>query len=116
MNQKLYDRLRLDAKREYEDKIRSIDMVWKMSQVGTAKGASLRGRKGDVTDIIRGFLPTLKGQNFTLREVAALAEEQTPEPPKRSSISSALRRLQEDGTLKIVTEGKGKRATVYRVG
>jgi hypothetical protein len=73
------------------------------------------GDEADLIDAVRSVLSQLPPQ-FTVRHVIAKLSESHPlqHPERRlASISSALRRLANTGSIELIQAGKGRRASVY---
>jgi len=122
MNQREYERLKADALSEYKRKLDAIEMVWRMSgganQTGASSNSFLESSvgKGFLSQAIRNALKLLPGE-FNIRDVEKqiLAIDQAlASRIKRASLSSALKRLEEEKEIVLVEKGKGKRASRYR--
>ena len=70
-------------------------------------------------EVLRIVLQTMRpGEPFTIRDVMAEVKERhsrTAHLYKQVSVSAVLQRAAERGELEVVSAGKGKRATTYRI-
>ena len=139
MNRKEYEVLKRQAenkfqaaKAEFEADVAAIDRVWRISQGnGVVKtdpvndnpawlqpnavtnGDSRDAKKGEVADAVASVLP-VDSRIFNWKDIDQGLSQQHPNVPRnRTTISQILRRFEEDGTLAIAEQGKGRRATKY---
>ena len=119
MNQREYERLKSQAQAEYRRTIEAIERVWQMSGGATRKGPThgdSTTRKGKIKDAVRQAVAELSGE-FSVRDIEKQIQDDDPELAakiKRPSLSSALKRLEADEEIVLVTPGSGKRASTYR--
>ena len=105
------------ANKEYQDRLATLNWAFQGGKADLSDAAqraandpSSRVIKGEIEKAILGALSQL-GATFNHRDVENVLANRGI---KRSSLSSALRRLAQDRThLKVAEQGKGKRATVY---
>jgi hypothetical protein len=105
-----------ELKRKYEERKRAIQLVWEISKQQSER---VRGtvRHGEVIDSVRQILQDLHTA-FSLRDVEAALKGRYPRTAassSRKSISSALRRLRNEGVIEMIRHGKGKAPSVYVV-
>lgn len=118
MREPEYKRLRRKIQAECDEKLKALDLVYRMSG-GMSKRDDQNGRssKGVVSRAVRNALQRMTGE-FGVREIEKQIKLDDPASSiKRASISSTLKRMAEDeGEREIVRtgEGKGKRASKYR--
>jgi hypothetical protein len=117
MREPEYRRLRRKIETEYQEKLRALDMVFRMSGGASSRNddEGARKSKGAVSQAVRNALPKLTGE-FGVREVEKQVQDDDPTSNfKRASISSTLKRMAEDEEVIVRTgEGKGKRGSKYR--
>jgi hypothetical protein len=120
MRKSEYLRLKKQIEAEYRHKLESLETVWHMV---STNGSSADGddgpkrRNGGLNSAIKALLPALKLEaTFNQPTVLELLKERSPELGATSaSVSSALRRLEQDGLIGLVERGAGQRATTYSV-
>ena len=115
MNEKEYERLKRAIREEHEEKLKAIEIVWKMAGNTRGSGTAKRGPKGEVLKVVKRAIETITSE-FTHHHVLETAKQADPRMLglNRASVASALRRLAADGVLAIVQQGKGKRPSLYR--
>jgi hypothetical protein len=117
MREPEYRRLRRKIEAEYQEKLKALDLVFRMSGGASAKNGDQNARKskGAVSQAVRNALSRIGGE-FDVRDVEKQIKINDPTSNfKRASISSTLKRMAEDGDEIICTEkGKGKRVSKYR--
>lgn len=121
VNEREYLRLRRQIEDDAKRKLDALDLVWKMMRDPTngvrSDDDANPVKRGAIDASVREVLPQLNGV-FGPREVRACVEKKNPTlagQVNRSTVSSALRRLAEEGLITVVQHGKGKRPTRYRV-
>jgi hypothetical protein len=95
------------AKEEALRSLRTVKELW--GRADWEPGAT-------IINGIRRLLPSISG-DFTLETVVALLETTTHASVpnlKRTSVSTALRRLRKDRLIELVRPGSGKRPATYR--
>ena len=119
MHEREYKKLKREIQAEYDEKIKALEMVWRMSGGASQSASKNSGTaigKGSLLQAVRYALPKISGE-FTLREVIKQIQADNPvfaETLKRASLSSTLKRLANDKEIVLVMEGKGKRASKFR--
>jgi len=118
VNEREYRRLLQQVEDEYRRKKDALEIVWKMTQT-TSNGHSVgeaRMKRGTIEGLVRDVLAHMRGE-FSPREVIERINQMPNVPAEldRSSVSSALKRLADDGVLEVTEVGKGKRASRYRL-
>ena len=120
MNQKEYERLKRKIEEESQKKLNAIEMVWEMSGSPAAKQTKRletpqRAKRGFLSKAVKEVLSILPDE-FVPWDVEKLIFDKFPElqgTVKSASLSSTLKRMADDGEIKIVELGAGKRATRY---
>jgi hypothetical protein len=116
MHEREYKRLKRQIQAEYDEKLKALDMVWKMSGgIAPNSSKSVRGGKGALLEAVRLALPRLSGE-FSVKDVEKQIQSDNPTlTVKRASLSSTINRLalDKDGIV-LVLKGKGKRPTIYK--
>jgi hypothetical protein len=116
MREPEYKRIKKKIETEYHEKLRALDMVFRMSNASLVKngGQDARKSKGAVPQAVRNALHKITGE-FTASDIESQIKTDDPTSIfKRASISSTLKRLAEDEEIICTTEGKGKRPSKYR--
>jgi hypothetical protein len=116
MREPEYKRLKRKIESEYQEKLKALDMVFRMSGGISTKNNNQDARKtkGAVPQAVRNALQKITGE-FTVRDIEKQMKADDPTSAfKRASISSTLKRLAKDEEIVCVVEGKGKRASKYR--
>ncbi len=115
MNEREYFKLKQQIQAEYAEKLRALDLIWKMSQQATHRNGGAVGiRRGQLLKSVRDVLALMPSE-FSVGDIANLLRERNPDlQPKRSSLSTLLKRLAKAGELGVVQVGRGKRGTTYR--
>jgi len=115
MNEREYDRLKREIEADYRKKIDALELIWELSG-GQRKNGSVHqssGIRGSLLKAIQTAVSETNGE-FTVRKIEEMIKEKTPEIElKRPSISSSLQRLAEEGEIRVLESGSGKRPTVY---
>lgn len=130
MNEREYQRLRRKIVERYNRDLEALDRVRRISDdsddvddSGTGAGAGTAAvssaRIVGLLDVVRTAVWAQSG-TFNLRDVIAKIEEQNPEVGdllvgKSTSVSSALKRLQDENCIEVVQLGSGKRPSIYRL-
>lgn len=121
MHQREYERLKRQFKLDYEKKIAALELIYEATNTGTigesGDGSSRKERTAGLKDTVRKILPNV-GPTFSLNDVAMALEQDDSEglgSVKKASLSSVLKRLEEDGIITVVERGSGKRASVYKL-
>jgi hypothetical protein len=116
VNEREYRRLRQQIEDDYRRKIDALEVVWKLSaNTSNGNSAEVPVKRGTIDNLVRNVLGSMTGQ-FSPRDVMEEMQK-IPDFPggiNRSSVSSALKRLADDGVLSVVQIGKGKRASRYQ--
>jgi hypothetical protein len=123
MRESEYSRLKAQIEKEYRQKLDALETVWKMANTNghkpDAAKRTRRRRNGGLNSAISPLLSELKKQEtFSQPQVLKLLQDQRPELAASitpAAVSSALRRMEEDGLIKLVLQGAGQRASTYRV-
>jgi hypothetical protein len=114
MHQREYDRLKKQIEGEYRDKLRALDLVWKMA--GKNSSAKPKGdpKEGSLASFVRQAVERIGGR-FTLRDVVAgcEADSSTDVEIRLPSVSGILKRMADQGAIKVVEQGSGRRPTIY---
>jgi hypothetical protein len=116
MKEPEYRRLKRKIEDEYQEKLKALDMVFRMSGGASTKNDKQAGResKGAVPQAVRNALQRMTGE-FTVREVEKQIKIADPTSAfKRASISSTLKRLAKDEEIVCIEEGKGKRGSKFK--
>lgn len=111
-----YRRLKRRIEDEYQEKLKALDMVFRMSGGASSKnGEQGRTSKGVVSQAVRSALLKMSGE-FGVRDIEKQIKTDDPTSAiKRASISSTLKRMAEDETEITCTEkGRGKKVSKYR--
>ena len=114
-----YIRLKAQIEAEYKHKLESLETVWRLASSGTSAdgkdGRPKRRRNGGLNTAIKALLPELE-TGFSQPKVFEILRSRKPElEVTPASVSSALRRLEEDGDIEIVERGAGQRPSTYQV-
>jgi hypothetical protein len=117
MNEREYKRLRQQIQDDCKRKLEALDLVWQMAGPGSRGDEASEApiRRGAIDGLVRQVVPLMKDA-FTPRHVMERINE-LPDVPagiNRSSVSSALKRLADEGQIDVVETGRGKRASRYR--
>jgi hypothetical protein len=109
-----YHRLKKRIQQEYDEKIKALDMVFRISGGGSpAREANTRSSKGAVGQAVRAAIQKMSG-NFVVRDIENQLKSDDPTSKiKRASISSTLKRLADDDEIKLVEEGKGNKGSIF---
>ena len=120
MNQREYNRMKAEIEADYRHKMEALELVWNMAGGASRNGAEAASTtlgKGTLLKAVRHTLADLSG-DFTLHDVMKKISLNNPSLAaklKQPSLSSALKRLAEDGIITLVSRGRGKRASIYRM-
>jgi hypothetical protein len=114
MNEREYERLKRQIRQECAEKLKALETVWAMARNRKSDETNdIDSRKGEVLAMVKEAIKDLHGP-FTQREIRTALAHMNPDVKlKRASVSSALRRLAQDGTIMVLETGKGKRSTKY---
>lgn len=117
MNEREYNRLKKQVNEEYARKLVALDLVYEMSRSGSGGlvNSTPSLPMGELSKAVRMAVDT-QITTFTVREIEEKIIESQPEYKSainRTSISSALKRLEKDGYIVMIERGKGKRASRY---
>jgi hypothetical protein len=115
MREPEYRRLKKKIEDEYRDKLKALDMVYRMAAPSNShdNGNDARQSKGVVRQAVLKSLQSISG-DFSAREVENQIKIDDPTATyNRASISSTLKRM-ENHSIVVVLQGKGKRPTSYR--
>lgn len=110
--------MKAEIEAEYRRKLESLEMVWKMSGGASSNGSRTADTvlgKGQLQKAVQHALADITG-DFDLHDVWKKIRLNNPALAatlKQPSLSSALKRLAEDGTITAVSVGRGKRASIY---
>jgi hypothetical protein len=133
MDRAEYQQLKQRAETEYRENVNAIERVWAMSQVAdpSTNGAAdspprprrpytrrkkAGAGKGALIKAVRTAIDELEGK-FTFRQVhEAILNRNRSLVVKRTTLKATMKRLADAGELVIVTQGIGRRATVYLKG
>ncbi len=131
MNQRKYEKLKEEAKnkynktvadalKDYKEIIAAIEKVWRLLKQpkgdASLSASGRRVKRGELAAAIREAIDAAH-QTFTAPEVAEWLKTHNPdltEKTARSSVSSYLRRLAEEGKIVVIEKGAGKRPTKYK--
>ncbi|MCA9309841.1 MAG: hypothetical protein KDA21_01465 [Phycisphaerales bacterium] len=86
--------------------------------VGGGSGSAAPGRQeGSGADLARRAIGQLRGQAFSVDAVVELVAQTVSDNdmPSRSSVSSALARMADNGELTVVAKRRGRRAAKYAI-
>lgn len=121
MNEREYIRLRKKAQEEYDEKIKALDLVWKMAGGGAARNgakprtSSSNGLREAIIEIAgEGGLP----ETFNQNHVMGALENAKPDlavRTRRTYLSTTLKKLSDEEFLQLVEVGRGKRPSSYKV-
>ena len=121
MNEREYDRLRKKAQDEYNEKIKALELVWKMAGGGASRNgakpraSSSNGLRQAIVEVIgEGGLPETFNQNHVLSALEKIKPDVAARV-RRPHLSITLRKLSDEEFLELVEVGKGKRPTSYKV-
>ncbi len=114
----MYEREYLRLKKEIEDRCRkdleALERVWQLSKRDEPDN---KIKRGDLQNAIVRVVSELK-QDFTAEQVLARLKTAAPEigeKTKASTVSSALKRMHENGEIDAVIRGIGRKPSVYRL-
>lgn len=101
-----------------EAKLRALAVVRDLSERRDTPnaGISTAGNQNNLHEMVRDAIQAIEG-DATLQTVMAWVEAANPDlrdTIKPKSVSTALRRLAENGVLEVVDQGSGRRPTTYR--
>lgn len=114
MNEREYNKLRVKVEAEYHEKLKALELVYKMSG-GAKGGGSSAFTNGNLANEVRKAVESQPGI-FNVRDVVKSIVSANPGQTSelnKTSISGVLRRLEADRQIVLVERGKGKRATTY---
>jgi hypothetical protein len=121
MRESEYLRLKAQIEKEFKYKLEALDTIYKMSSTNghhpDSNKPKRRRRNGGLNSTIKPLLPELKQIGF-FGQPKVLEMLRTAQPELEvtaAAVSSALRRLAEDGDIDLVEQGAGQRASTYRV-
>ena len=112
--------MKAEIEADYRHKMEALELVWNMARGANRNGAEAASAtlgKGTLLKAVRPILSDLSG-DFTLHDVMkkiSLSNPSLAAKLKQPSLSSALKRLAEDGVITLVSRGSGKRASIYRM-
>ncbi|MBZ5526078.1 MAG: hypothetical protein LAP21_27980 [Acidobacteriia bacterium] len=125
MKEREYTRLRERLEEDYRRDLESLDRVFRLSggdpqALAKSSGQVKRGKKvdrGALSQAIDEVLPKFGSADFTAADIYQEIQRRHPDMElKESSVSSAVVRLAEDdGPLTVVSQGKGRRASIFKV-
>ena len=121
MKEPEYLRLKAKIEKEFKYKLDALETVWKMASTNghlpDSNRPKRRRRTGGLNSAIKPLLPALKTVGtFSQPKVLEMLRSAQPElEVTAAAVSSALRRLAEDGDINLVEQGAGQRASTYRV-
>jgi len=99
--------------KEAEDAIRGFELAWKLVGEGSPSG---RRRKSDVSDVVGLALDGMIDQ-FQVSDVVKIIEDKYPDhaPVNRSTVSTALMKMANDGEIDLVKRGQGRIGSVFKL-
>ena len=113
MKEREYLRLKRQIDAEYQEKMRALELVWRMSGKPAPRPEWLP--RTAVQQMVQAFLNQWRDNEFSLDEVFKYVRQESPNIlVNRSSLSKALRRFVQDGELEITFQGKGNKPSRYR--
>ncbi|HEV8587709.1 MAG TPA: hypothetical protein VGQ72_02450 [Pyrinomonadaceae bacterium] len=122
MRESEYLRLKAQIEKDCQQKLQALETVWQLASTNGHKPVTSRKRRrrnGGLNSAITPLLPELKQQDtFSQPQVFTMLQEKQPELAATitpAAVSSALRRMEEDGLISLVVQGAGQRASTYRV-
>lgn len=118
MNEREYLRLKRRIEDERRQKLDALELVWQMASANGDKDSdSTDGiKRGDLQNAILRAIQQFN-HDFTAEQVLAkirVTDPEIGEKAKSSSVSSALKRLN-DQEVETVIRGVGRKPSVYRV-
>lgn len=111
MKEREYLQLKDKVRAEYLEKLRALDLVWKMSKESSPGGGGKSADRGSLTAAIRQFIGEAKG-DFSINDVEAALKATIPQV-KKPSIATVFRRLM-GKVIEEVSRGSGRRSSTYR--
>lgn len=125
MNERDYLRLKRKFTKEYESKLRALELIWQEVS-GCKKPPKERKEAPDdngTTAAVRGnsaaavaeFVGQWTGEHFSAKQVESWIAETKGFAAHRTTIIHKLRRMLNDNELTLVSQGSGKRASQYSI-
>jgi len=112
MDEKEYQTLKDQARDEYQEKIKAIETVWRMSNK-----QSPPPEPPSTAEMIKRALPSFGEKAFTVNEMKAAIETMYPETKGRiriTSLSGTFTRMAKRGeAIRVQRKGSGTTAAIY---
>jgi hypothetical protein len=113
MKEREYLRLKRQIEAEYQEKMKALDLVWRMA--GKPEQRPGRLPRTAIQQLVRTFVNEWHEGDFSVDEVTNYLRQQSPTAVvSRSSLSKALRRFVLNRQLEITSQGKGRKPRRYR--
>ena len=119
MKESEYNRLRRQIEDEYQQKIDALELVWDMANSQQPKRAKRkapgkRQSKGIADALVDAALEAFSDEAFIVKDVCEWIEKEEGGEVDRTTLSHKLKARVIRGEIEIVSEGKGRKPTVYR--
>src|SRR5258707_949265 len=121
MNERDYLRLKRKFAKEYEGKIRALELIWQEVSGGKKppkerkdqpeENGTTAAARGNSAAAVAEFVSQWKGENFSARQVESWIAETKGFAAHRTTIIHKLRRMLNENELRLVSQGSGKRAS-----
>jgi hypothetical protein len=114
MHEREYKRLKKQIEGEYRDKLRALDLVWKMAAKNGSTKPKAETIDSTLANVVRNAVERTS-KTFTLRDVVSVCRSEMPngEQLRLPSVSGILKRMADQGVIIVVEVGKGRRPTTY---
>lgn len=113
MHEREYNRLRKQIESEYRDKLRALEIVWKMAGKNGVVPRKAVVDDGSLAGMVRTAVDRTEG-TFSMRDILAYCREEGDATIRQSSVSAILKRMADQRLVSIVEAGSGRRPTSYR--
>jgi hypothetical protein len=123
MTPALYLQARMKLDQEYRKRLRSLDDVWALFHDSAPPPQLIQSHADAENEIkVRGaWMQLVKEvaaettETFTSADIEeAIIEKHQTVTIERAPLSNYLKKLAEEGFLKIIEQGRGRRATIYK--
>ena len=112
MNEREYIKLRKQIHEDFQKKISALDTVWEISNTGPVPSMSdepnKRQPKGVAGSYVTKAVNSFGTQEFTTKDIDDRISQEG-HSANRTTISHKLKALVQEGVLRVISEGKGKR-------
>lgn len=125
MNERDYLRLKRKFAKEYEGKLRALELIWQEVSGGKKppkerkdqpeENGTTAAARGNSAAAVAEFVGQWKGDRFSAKQVESWIAETKGFAAHRTTIIHKLRRMLNDNELTLVSQGSGKRASQYSI-